>query len=275
MPEGHTIHRLARQHNRKLKGERLAVTSPQGRFADGAAAVDGRVLERVEPVGKHLFYRFEGGRSVHVHLGLYGKFRVLKPEPTDDAGDAPPALPDPRGAVRMRLATADLAIDLNGPTACDTLDAASVAAIKNRLGPDLLDPAADAERVWRRVGRSKAPIGTLWMDQSVVSGVGNVYRTESLFRVGLDPRRPGASLTRGQFDALWRDSADLLKLGVRLGRIVTTSEADLGKPPSKATRGERFYLYKRDACRRCGGPVEKFTLAGRTVYACPREQAMA
>uniref|UniRef100_UPI0039EF6628 DNA-formamidopyrimidine glycosylase family protein n=1 Tax=Sinomonas sp. G460-2 TaxID=3393464 RepID=UPI0039EF6628 len=72
MPEGHSIHRLARQFGDVFAGERLGVSSPQGRFAGGAALLDGRVLEAARAHGKQLFLRFEGGLSLHVHLGLYG-----------------------------------------------------------------------------------------------------------------------------------------------------------------------------------------------------------
>ena len=73
MPEGHTLHRLARLHQRKFGRAPVIVSSPQGRFADGAAAVSGRVLKKASAWGKHLFHHYEGGRVVHVHLGLYGK----------------------------------------------------------------------------------------------------------------------------------------------------------------------------------------------------------
>ncbi len=76
MPEGHTIHRYARQHRRDLRGRAVAVSSPQGRFAAGAALLDGRTLTEVDPYGKHLFYRWSGSETLHVHLGLYGGFRT-------------------------------------------------------------------------------------------------------------------------------------------------------------------------------------------------------
>src|SRR5689334_17343580 len=74
VPEGHTIHRLATRHRELFAGRRLAVGSPQGRFAAGAALVDGRTLRDTEAYGKHLFHHYDGDLSVHVHLGLYGKF---------------------------------------------------------------------------------------------------------------------------------------------------------------------------------------------------------
>ena len=91
MPEGHTIHRLAKDHTPLLVGHPVALASPQGRFATGAEMLTGRVVRRIDPYGKHLFYDFEGGLLLHVHLGLYGKWQ---------GGVGPP--PEPRGALRLR-----------------------------------------------------------------------------------------------------------------------------------------------------------------------------
>ncbi len=97
MPEGHTIHRIARDHGRLLAGRPVRVTSPQGRFAAGAAVVDGHVLERYEAYGKHLFTWWSTGHVGHVHLGLFGKHRIHRDE-----------VPPPRPTVRMRLEAADV-----------------------------------------------------------------------------------------------------------------------------------------------------------------------
>ena len=75
MPEGHTLHRLARLHQRRFGRAPVRIGSPQGRFADGATLVDGRVLRKADAYGKHLFHHYDGRRVVHIHLGLYGTFR--------------------------------------------------------------------------------------------------------------------------------------------------------------------------------------------------------
>jgi endonuclease-8 len=110
VPEGHTIHRIARDHTPLLVGRPVGAASPQGRFAAGAALLDGRVMTRIEPYGKHLFHWYEGGVILHVHLGLYGKWTV--------GTGAPPA---PRGALRLRLTTEEAWFDLRGPIACELL----------------------------------------------------------------------------------------------------------------------------------------------------------
>ena len=267
MPEGHTIHRLAALHGTLLSGKRLAVTSPQGRFTEGAGQVDGQVMLDVTPHGKHLFYRFNNGRWVHVHLGLHGAFRTL----------AVPArgrpLPEAVGAVRMRLVGGGKIVELTGPTACETLDGPGVQKIRGRLGPDVLDPAADPEGVWDRVHKSRGPIGGLLMDQSVVSGIGNVYRAEVLYRQRVHPLLPGTTIKREQFDRIWADSVALLRRGVDVGHIVTVEPADVsGRPPAESTGDNRFLIYRRPTCRRCGAPVLQFTLAGRDCFVCSKEQ---
>lgn len=269
MPEGHTIHRHARQQRKLLEGHPLAAESPQGRFDEGARMIHGHALDTIEPVGKHLFYHFANDAGiVHVHLGMYGKFRVAKLKP-----DQPP--PEPRGAVRLRLVSPVACVDLNGPTACELLERPAYDTLKARLGPDLLDPNADRDAVWQRLFKSKAALGALLMDQSVVSGIGNIYRAELLYRAGIHPTTPAKALTRAQFDALWADAVAQLKIGVRVGKIVTTDPAEFGVKNHRAlTADRRFYVYRRDNCLRCGKKVEKLTIAGRTCYACPNEQKM-
>ena len=95
MPEGHTLHRLALAHDALFAGEGVRVSSPQGRFAPEAKRLDGRVFERADSWGKHLWHRYEGGLTVHVHLGLYGAFTDFGP-----SDGAPPA---PVGQIRMRI----------------------------------------------------------------------------------------------------------------------------------------------------------------------------
>ena len=106
MPEGHTLHRIARDHSKWFGGQKLIVFSPQGRFEEEAEQLSGRTLSKAEAFGKHLIYRF-GKKIMHVHLGLYGKFRLHKN----------PA-PDPRGAVRVRMVGDSRSFDLNGPNSC-------------------------------------------------------------------------------------------------------------------------------------------------------------
>jgi endonuclease-8 len=257
MPEGHTLHRLARAQRARFVGRPVAVSSPQGRFVD-ADLVDGRVLDAVTARGKHLFAAF-GDRIVHVHLGLFGKVQ-------EGDGDPPP----PLGAVRMRWVADTGWSDLRGPTACEVLSPSEVAAIHDRLGPDPLAARPDGRRAFARITRSRAPIAGLLMDQAVVAGVGNVYRAEILYRHRVDPFLPGRQLDESRWLPLWTDLVTLMRAGFRSGRIITTERRDRGRPSGQAQREDAHYVYRRTGlpCRICHTPVRMQELAARKLYWC-------
>jgi endonuclease-8 len=261
MPEGHTLHRIARDHGRLLVGRAVTVSSPQGRFAD-AVLVDGQRLDRLEAYGKHLFYTWSNGLVGHVHLGLFGKYRVSR--------HADAEAPEPRGAVRMRLSTPDVTIDLAGPTDCSIGDESDRDRIVARLGPDPLRRDARPQAAFDRIARSRQPIGALLLDQSVMCGVGNVYRAEALFVNGIRPTRLGRDLDPAELEALWSTIVAMLKQGVKDNRIITVDRRELDLPRGRRIRrGEATYAYKRDRCLRCGTPIESVELAGRPCYYCP------
>lgn len=260
MPEGHTLHRLARLHQKRFGRKPVLVTSPQQRFAEGAEAVSGRVLRRADAWGKHLFHHYDGGRVVHVHLGLYGTFT-----------EAPLPLDEPVGQVRMRMIGTEYGTDLRGPTVCELIDAGAVDDVVARLGPDPLRPDADPELAWKRISKSRRTIGGLLMDQTVMAGVGNVYRSELLFRHHIDPYRPGTGVDADEFAAMWTDLVALMKVGVRRGKIVVVRpEHDRGAPSYRRGR-PRTYVYRRagDPCRVCGTTVRTAELEARNVFWCP------
>ena len=265
MPEGHTIHRLAQDQGRLLAGRAVAVSSPQGRFVEGAALIDGRVCTKLEPYGKHLWYHFEGGLSLHVHLGLYGKWQ---------SGTGPP--PEPRGAVRVRMVTEGGWLDLRGATACELHTAADRNAVLARLGPDPLRRTDRGEDAWARVSRSRLGIGQLLMDQTVLAGVGNVYRAEVLYRSSVSPFVLGRDLARPLWEALWTDTRLLMRAGVKANRIVTTAPRDRDSRSGPVRREDAHYVYRRAglSCRRCGAEVRTRVLAGRNLFWCPHEQVL-
>ena len=264
MPEGHTIHRLAARHRELFAGERVEVSSPQGRFAAGAALLSGHVLTDTEAYGKHLLHHFETGATLHVHLGLYGKF-------TDGARPVPP----PIGQVRMRMTGRTHWLDLRGPTACEVLSPAEVALLRARLGADPLRDDADPAPAFAKIGKSTRPIFALLLDQAVVAGCGLIYANEVLFRAGLDPTVPGRDITRACWDELWTDLRALMKEGVARGRIDTvhtvhTPEA-MRRAPRVDRHGGEVYVYRRPGqpCHVCGTAVARGPLAGRNLYWCP------
>jgi len=321
VPEGHSVHRIARQFDLHFVGKQVQASSPQGRFADGAAELDGRIMVDARAVGKQMFLEFEGDRFLRVHLGMYGAWDFAGDITADAIGpnsvgpiaasgdtvvgkyedslgsigaprrtrlrmseqelleapieDFPPA---PIGAVRVRLLTDTSVADLRGPTACEVLDPPRVEAVLAKLGPDpLVDDPAEAEERFVRTIRSKStPIALLLMDQSVVSGIGNVFRAELLFRNRIEPHTPGKMLTDEQAVALWRDWTHLLTVAVHNGQMLTMDDLDEDAfRQALASQADRHWVYKRTGlpCRVCGTEIVMEEIGGRKLYWCPKDQA--
>ena len=323
MPEGHSVHRIARQFALHFVGKEVAASSPQGRFAAGAKLIDGRRMTQARAVGKQMFLEFDNELWLHVHLGLYGawdfagditadatiassngrmgqtnqkgtvvgehedslasigaprrtRLRMSEQEQASDLTETFP--PEPIGAVRVRLLTESTVADLRGPTACDVLTPEQVVAQLQKLGPDPLvdtDELAE-ERFVATVLKKPTPICLLLMDQSVVAGIGNVYRAELLFRARLNPHIPGRDLPDRVVRGLWRDWAKLLEIGVQTGQMMTmdglSPEAYDG---AMASRADRHWVYHRtgEPCRVCGTPIVMEEIGGRKLYWCPVDQA--
>jgi len=263
MPEGHTIHRLAQDCRERFAGRRTRVSSPQGKFADSAALLDGAVLDAADAHGKHLFLGFGDRGWVHIHLGLIGK--VTFGGTVSDT-------------VRMRVVGGPgdtHTMDLRGPAACALITEPEKKAVHDRLGPDPLRPADDPCRVYDRMTRSRLPVAALLMDQKIVAGVGNVYRAEVLFRHGVDPFLPGRALPRPLWDAMWADLVALMRQGVRNNRIDTVRPEHepeaMGRPPRQDDHGGEVYVYRRTAqpCLVCGAGIRTQPLAARNLFWCP------
>jgi endonuclease-8 len=285
VPEGHTIHALAARLNRTLGGQQVGVSSPQGRFAADAALIDGRILDHASARGKHLFIDFRDlpDLTLHVHLGLIGSFHVKH-----GAAASPPTSP-----ARLRLEGRQHVAELRGPMICALIDEQSRQLVLDKLGPDPLhepDVLADgAGRAWTRITQSRKIIAELLLDQSVLAGVGNVYRCEVLFRHRIDPFTPGRELGRRLWAQLWDDLVTLLPLGAAFSQILTMQDqvdaaAELVADGSslaitESLTGERlgdhferrFHTYQRtgERCDRCGRRIREQALGGRTLYWCP------
>lgn len=334
MPEGHTVHRLARTFLEVFAGKDVDVTSPQGRFTQGAALLNGGRLLRGEAYGKQMFLGFEPPSDPHnstpsarrrelddadlmwlrVHLGLYGSWTFAADTTTnivhaigaprrrigerDHDLDTLPStdsdtwsLPEPRGQVRVRIAAAHAVADLTGPTACEVITHTEVLHYARKLGPDPIRADAEADRFIAAAQRSRSAIGALLMNQAVIAGVGNIYRAEVLFRAGLSPFTPGATVPAETLTMLWKDLVSLMRDGAITGAIVTTEPADrtanvslndLAEPrpvtrqntdgtPGAVPRDESFYVYHRHGqpCRHCGTLIALTDMQARKLYWCP------
>ncbi len=239
----------------------MKATSPQGRFERGASLINKKLLVTSEAWGKHLFLTFSGETILHIHLGLIGKFRpqALEHEPSD--------------TVRLRL-EGSRAWHLTGPQKCALIPKEELLKVIDDLGPDPLRRDSKCEDFVSGLTNRKTPIAVSLLDQSVIAGVGNVYRAEFLFLLGIHPQRPSCDLTQTELEELWKVSISQLRQGVRLNRIVTVSQTDSGTSPGRLKPEDALYVYKREGqpCRRCGSLIRVAKLAGRSCWWCDRCQ---
>lgn len=258
MVEGHGCHRVAHFHRQKLLNRKFKATSPNGRFTDGAAAINNQPLTRIEVHGKNLFYFFGNETNnqevVHFHFGMAGAFSL----------HAFPHEPKPTTRLALFNEEENIVAHLSAMTVQHgDLDFYNSKILT--LGEDPLRETADAEAVWQKVSCSKKPIGLLLMDQSVIAGIGNIYRAEILYKSKVHPEQPGYSISRSTFDVIWQHSVELLQRGFQSGSILTVDPEDavaLGQPWT------RRYVYNHSKCGRCGTKVLSWDMANRTVYCC-------
>jgi endonuclease-8 len=298
MPEGHSVHRIANLFDQMFAGHAIHASSPQGRFREGAKLIDGTILHKTYARGKHLFGVFDGDRILRVHLGIYGAWDVASAAgSTQRAGAAGPQVvtslgaprkrrgsdpelaretfpPEPVGQVRLRLLDEQFVADLRGPTACEVLTPEEAEAVERRLGPDPLVDDADRgkQEFVKRMSTTSTPVGLALMNQNIVSGIGNVYRAEILFRHRLDPFVPSKSLTADTLETLWEDWTHLLHEGVRTGVMMTRDDLDEeGRALALGAKADRHFVYGRagEPCRVCGRSVELVVVAARKLYFCP------
>lgn len=310
----------------------MQASSPQGRFAEGAAVLNGREAVSVKAVGKQMFLEAEDDVWLRVHLGLYGawdfageilldptiasangrmgqtnqrgtdltdaildeggenslssigaprraRVHVRMSEQTrgleDEGSEWPPPIV---GQVRLRLMTDFTAADLRGPTACVLQTPDEMLASVAKLGPDPLvgDPTENEERFVSAVRKKGTAIALLLMDQSVVSGIGNVYRAEMLYRARLNPHTPGKAVPEEIVRQLWDDWSRLLRIGVETGQMMTMDDlSPEAYRAAMANRDDRHWVYHRAGlpCRVCGTEIVLEELGARKLYWCPRCQA--
>ena len=240
MPEGDTVHRAA-DRLRVLVGQRLAVEAvhPRARATGVAERVDGQLLEAVEARGKNLLLRFEGGRTLRSHLGMSGSWRTM-------AADAPV-----RGLPWLVLTGSRAKAVLRGGAALETSEG-RVAS----LGPDILAPELDRAAIVRSLRRSgpRRRIGDALLDQRLVAGIGNIWRSEALWHARVSPWLAVADV----------DEADLGAVVGHAARLMAESRDGTRVPRAVYRRAGR-------PCRRCGAPVRSAQIgdAARTVYWCP------
>jgi endonuclease-8 len=269
MPEGDTLRRTADGLRPFLVGRRVLAASarPPGPRAE---LLVGTTVDAVEAIGKNLIVRFDAGLELRTHLGMHGSWHRYRP------GEA----------WRRAASRARLVLEVPGAVAV-CFDAPTVELLERRaesvhpplatLGPDLLDSAFDPAEALARLrapARAGRPIAEVLLDQRALAGIGNVYKSETLFVEGVDPFAPVAALGDQTLDRIVATARRLLLANAdrrTSGRRRTTDPRTIRRGPSGA-----LWVYGRSGrpCRRCATLVasRRHGDLPRTTYWCPRCQ---
>ncbi len=262
MPEGQVSHRNSLRLTAALAGQVVRrIETPEPRLIPQKIPdrLVGETLMSVDAVGKHHLFRFASGRVLHSHLGMGGRWRLSTAE----------RVPTP-GRLWLALWTDQHVVAQYGGPQLRLYEPNQPIPMLRGLGTDLLnsdvDPAAATARALAAIDPERV-VGEALMDQRVVSGIGNVYRSETLFLCGIDPWREVGSLSVEESQELGRTGARLLSEGVGHRGPITTYRG-----PDPRSR-ERTWVYGRRnrPCRRCGKLIDSRGMgdANRTVYWCP------
>jgi endonuclease-8 len=273
MPEGDTIYRAARTLDRALAGRvvtRFETVLPQLERVNQDAPVAGRTVESVRPAGKWCLMRFSGDLILVTHMRMNGSWHIYR------RGER-----WQRARVHMRvvIATAEfIAVGFEIPVA-EFHTARSLArhAQLKALGPDLLGEKFDQDEVRRRMeALSDQPIEEVLLNQSVMAGIGNEFKSEILFACGIRPDRLAGALSRDEVERLICTSRRLLRANVKDETIGVVTYSGYRRTTGNSDRAARLWVYgrARGPCRRCGAAVHyrKSIKDGRSTYWCPRCQ---
>ena len=257
MPEGDVVWRTARQLDEALTG-RVLIRSDFRVPRYATTDLTGRAVLGTVSRGKHLLTRVEGDITVHTHLKMEGSWRI----------SAAAAYPLRDHRIRLILANAEQQAVGYRLGIVEVLPTGAEDRAIGHLGPDLLGPDWDADEAVRRLEAEPArPAAEALMDQRNLAGIGNVYKSETLFLRGISPWQPVGAVP--DLPAMVELARQLLEVNKdRVDRVTTGSRA----------RGEQVWVYGRAGrpCRRCGTPIRRADQGPapqeRITYWCPRCQ---
>lgn len=271
MPEGDTIFRTARTLQKVLAGHRA--TGFDTAYAHLARVNDdrpiaGRLIERCEAAGKHVLIVFEGDLVLRTHMRMNGSWHVYRHGERWWRGPQ---------AMRVRVDTADwVAVAFDVPVA-EFVTAKQLASTDPvaTLGPDLLKADFDRDDAIRRVRAAGAlPIAQALLDQRLVAGIGNVYKSETLFLAGIHPDVPSSAVPQEALERIMDIARGLLGDNVAPGTSAAIQTyRSLRRTDRRSDPEDSLWVYSRSGkpCRKCGTAIQfkKLGLDARTTYWCP------
>ena len=263
MPEGDTLHKLARYLAPKLRDRKLEPF--QAERSPRALVVSDDHVDDVIARGKHLLIQLQSGRSLRVHLGMHGTFHHYH---RDARWKRSP------GTAQLILASGSDLFVCFRPTKVELTHARPPAAVR-ALGPDLALGVPEKDLLWDRIQRAiehSPRLDDLLLDQRISSGIGNVYKSEILFIHRLSPHHLVNTLAFDSLLPLFESGSILLRDNLKGGPRVTTRKS----LPDVDAKGANLWVYGRrgDPCFRCSAPIKKIMSGrqARITYWCEQCQ---
>ena len=274
MPEGDTIYRAARTLQRALAGKtvvRFESMLPALDRVHDDAPITGRTIEQVHASGKHLLMQFSGDLVLRTHMRMNGSWHIYRPGERWQR---------PRGDMRVLIATADFeAVGFNVPVA-EFIPVRGIAQHKElrRLGPDVLSKTFVPEEAVRRLReRADTAVADALLNQRVLAGLGNVYKSEILFMCRVNPFTSVGPLDDSTLASIVETARRLLVANVSERMAPMTTYAGLRSTTRREDPKERLWVYGRARlpCRTCGTPIQvrKQGTDARLTYWCPECQS--
>jgi endonuclease-8 len=269
MAEGDTIFRAARTLQRALAGKTVVLFDSM-LPALNRAAMTGRTIDRVSAAGKHLLMHFSGDLVLRTHMRMNGSWHIYR------RGER---WLRPRRDVRLVIATEEFeAVGFNIPEA-ELIAARDLGRHDDlrKLGPDLLADAFDADEALRRMReRGETEVADALLNQRVMAGVGNVYKSEVLFLCGVNPFTAVRALDDSRLASIIETARRLLRANVSEGVAAMTTYTGFRRTTRRDDPKERLWVYGRARlpCRRCGTAISirKQGADARLTYWCPECQ---
>jgi endonuclease-8 len=262
--EGHAVARWG-DALRELVGERVDRIEVPARWRERAGHIDGSRLTEVRTHGKHLVMHFSSGWVVHTHAMQYGSWQV---------GARGQTLRKDARFARLRLTTPSYeAVFYHGPVMeVLSLDELATHERFQALGPDLLHDDFSPSAIFTALAAQRdREIGDTVLDQRLIAGIGNIYKSEGLFLAGIHPRRPSSKVAAGELEVFFEELIPLMQQGRREYGMIVTLPPDLQLEPWM-----RHWVYRRrgQPCFVCATPIEMFRQGEfqRTTYFCPHCQ---
>ncbi len=264
MPEGDSIHRLAIQFGERIKGRTVSAFESHDIADSVAKTLVGRTIRDVEARGKNLLIHFDDGRTLHVHLRMLGRIGIERPR---SSFWRPRRIPP-----QLRMAMGDIVIVGNRIPVLRLLREQAAARTPDlaNLGPDIVNKDFDENECVRRLRDvGPRPIGEALLIQRVLAGIGNIYKSETLFLENVHPCAVTSELEEDVLRSLIRRASSLLRSNLKPGPRITRNSIG----------GSKLWVYRRRGlpCFRCSTPIEMIYQSGiahRSTYYCPKCQTV-